>query len=372
MKFSITKNIKVFKNINFTLSLIFSLVSLVSCGGSNDDDIIVAEGPSNLVIEATIKGKDANNPNGDGSGEVVFNFSATNATLYKLSLGDGESIETTNTSLAYTYIESGVNSYIVYISAYKGSLFISTSTSITIKVDSNLLWADEFNIDGSISSANWSAETVPPNNGSWWNNEEQHYIDRLDNAYVSNGTLKIVAKKENYTFQNSTKNYTSARLNTKNKFDFTYGRVDIRAKLPAAAGTWPAIWMLGANSDVVGWPKCGEIDIMEQTGWDKNKVLGTCHWFNSAGSNNASYGLQTTVATSTSQFHVYSLEWTPTYIKILVDDIEFYQLELNASLPFSADQFLILNIAMGGNLGGTIDPNFVSSTMEIDYVRVYQ
>jgi beta-glucanase (GH16 family) len=100
--------------------------------------------------------------------------------------------------------------------------------------------------------------------------------------------------------------------------------------------------------------------------------LGTCHWFNSAGSNNANYGLQTTVANSTSEFHVYSLVWTPTYIKILVDDIEFYQLELNSSMPFKADQFLILNIAMGGNLGGTIDPNFVSSTLEIDYVRVYQ
>ena len=361
-----------YKNLNVTLSLIFSLIILFSCGGSSDDEIIIDESPSNLVIESSIKGKDANNPNGDGSGEVVFNFSASNSTLYKLSFGDGESVETTNTSLAHTYKGSGVNSYVVYISAYKGSLFISTSISITVKVDSSLLWADEFNVEGPVSSSNWFAETVPPNNGSWWNDEQQHYTDRLDNAYVSDGTLKIVAKKENYTFQNSTKSYTSARLNTKNKFDFTYGRVDVRAKLPAASGTWPAIWTLGANSDAVGWPYCGEIDIMEQTGWDKTKVLGTCHWFNTAGSNNASYGLQTSLANSTSEFHVYSLVWTPTHIKILVDDIEFYQLELNSSMPFKADQFLILNIAMGGNLGGTIDPNFVSSTMEIDYVRVYQ
>ena len=354
----------------YVLSVLSML--LISCGGSSDDEIVVVEGPTNLMIEAIINGKDANNPNGDGSGEVVFNFLAANASLYKISFGDGESNETANTSLTHTYKASGVNSYLVYISAYKGSLFISTSISITVKVDSHLLWADEFDIDGPVSSSNWFAETVPPNNGSWWNNEEQHYTDRLDNAYVSDGTLKIVATKENYTFQNSTKSYTSARLNTKNKFEFTYGRVDVRAKLPSAAGTWPAIWMLGANYDAVGWPNCGEIDIMEQTGWDKTKVLGTCHWFNSAGSNNASYGLQTTVPNSTSEFHVYSMEWTPTHIKILVDDIEFYQLELNASLPFSADQFLILNIAMGGNLGGAIDQNFASSTMEIDYVRVYR
>ncbi len=359
------------------LKIIFSFPSffmgiLISCGGSSDDEMIVDERPSNLAIEATIKGKDASNPNGDGSGEVAFNFSATNATFYKLSFGDNESIETTGTSLIHTYKTNGVNTYMVNISAYKGSLFISRSISVTVKVNSNLLWADEFNIDGPVSSSNWFAEVIPPNNGSWWNNEEQHYTNRLDNAYVSDGTLKIVAKKENYTFQNSTKNYTSARLNTQNKFDFTYGRVDVRAKLPDAVGTWPAIWMLGANIDIVGWPYCGEIDIMEQTGWDKTKVLGTCHWYNSEGSNNASYGLETTVASSTSEFHVYSMEWTSAYIKFFVDDMKFYQLQLNASLPFIADQFLILNIAMGGNLGGTIDPNFVSSTMEIDYVRVYQ
>ena len=367
------KHMDLYKKLKQVFSFhLFSLIILVSCGGSSDGDITVDERPSNLVVEAVIKGKDSNNPNGDGSGEVVFNFSATNATLYKLSFGDGESVETTSTSLAYTYNTSGVNSYVVYISAYKGNLFISTSISITIKVNSNLLFADEFNIDGPVSSAKWFAETVPPNNGSWWNNEQQHYTDRTDNAYVSNGTLKIVAKKENYTFQNSTKNYTSARLNTKNKFEFTYGRVDVRAKLPSGTGTWPAIWTLGANIDAVGWPSCGEIDIMEQTGWDKSKVLGTCHWYNTAGSNNASYGLETTVATSTTEFHVYSMEWTSTYIKFFVDDVQFYQLDLNSSLPFSANQFLILNIAMGGNLGGNIDPNFVSSTMEIDYVRVYQ
>lgn len=360
------QKLKTIFNFHFIVLVIF-----LSCGGSSDD-IIIDDKPSNLVIEAIIKGQDANNPNGNGSGEVDFNFSAINASLYKLSFGDGESVETTNTSLTHTYKSSGVNTYVVYISAYKGSLFVSTSISVEVKVGSNLIWADEFNIDGPVSTSNWTAETVPPNNGSWWNNEQQHYTDRTANAYISNGTLKIVAKKENYTFQNSTKNYTSARLNTKNKFEFTYGRVDVRAKLPATAGTWPAIWTLGSNIDAVGWPSCGEIDIMEQTGWDKSKVLGTCHWYNTAGSNNASYGLETTIATSTSEFHVYSMEWTSAYIKFFVDDVQFYQLDLNSSLPFRANQFLILNIAMGGNLGGNIDPNFVSSIMEIDYVRVYQ
>lgn len=109
-------------------------------------------------------------------------------------------------------------------------------------------------------------------------------------------------------FRDVTKLFTSARLNTQSKFNFTYGRVDVRAKLPSKTGTWPAIWLLGANVNTVGWPQCGENDIMEQTGWDKNKILGTCHWLDNANSTNASYGLETNVSNASSEFHAYSME----------------------------------------------------------------
>ncbi len=233
-----------------------------------------------------------------------------------------------------------------------------------------LVWSDEFETDGAVDSSNWAAETVPPNNGSWWNDEVQHYTDRLDNAYISEGTLKIVAKKEDYTIGSSTKEYTSARLTSKDNFNFTYGKVDIRAKLPGVAGTWPALWMLGSNIDDVGWPACGEIDIMEQWGNDKETVLSTLHFTDNSGGDGPSGDTQ--IPTASTAFHVYSVEWTEEAIKFSVDDQIFYSYDNTDSLPFNSDFYLIFNVAMGGILGGDIDPAFTESTMEIDYVRVYQ
>jgi beta-glucanase (GH16 family) len=171
---------------------------------------------------------------------------------------------------------------------------------------------------------------------------------------------------------NNLDNYSSGRIKTQNLYDFTYGKVEVRAKLPASTGTWPAIWMLGSNFTSVSWPHCGEMDIMEQKGWDKNNVLGTFHWQDSASDSYAGYGLETEASTSTSEFHLYSLEWTPDVIYVLYDNEIYVTFANNSSLPFDADFFLILNVAMGGNLGGDIDPDFTQDTMEIDYVRVYQ
>jgi hypothetical protein len=171
---------------------------------------------------------------------------------------------------------------------------------------------------------------------------------------------------------NTIANYTSGRIKTQNLYDFKYGRVEVRAKLPASAGTWPAIWMLGSNFTSVGWPHCGEMDIMEQKGWDKNNVLGTFHWQDSASDSYAGYGLEIEANTSTSEFHLYTLEWTRDVIYVLYDNEPYVTFANNSSLPFNADFFLILNIAMGGSLGGDIDPAFTQNTMEIDYVRVYQ
>ena len=235
----------------------------------------------------------------------------------------------------------------------------------------SLVWSDEFDVAGAPNPSYW---TYDLGDGcsigicGWGNGEDQNYTKRSDNVIVEDGLLKIMSKKESF----SGSSYTSARIKTKGLFDFKYGKVEIRAKLPETQGTWPALWMLGSNIDAVSWPTCGEIDIMEQRGWDKDNVLGTCHWLNPNTNSNASYGEETNLPTSTSEFHVYKLEWSESTIKIAVDDSEYYELVFDATFPFDKEFFLLFNIAVGGTLGGTIDPSFTSDMMEIDYVRVFQ
>jgi hypothetical protein len=225
----------------------------------------------------------------------------------------------------------------------------------------NLVWEDNFDVAGAPDAANW---TYDLGDGGWGNGEVQNYTNDASNVIIEDGMLKITASKDNAG------NYTSARIKSENLFEFTYGRVEVRAKLPASQGTWPAIWMLGANFDTVGWPECGEIDIMEQKGQDKNTVLGTVHHPGvSPGSGDSA---TTALPTSTTEFHNYTVEWTDTTITFLVDDFVYHTVNNDVSLPFNGDYFLILNVAMGGTLGGDIDPNFTQDTMEIDYVRVYQ
>lgn len=243
-----------------------------------------------------------------------------------------------------------------------------------------LVWGDEFEYDGKLDESKWHHQIIPPNNGSWWNNEAQHYTNSTKNSIVSDGTLKIIAIKENYTVDNSTKNYTSARLNS--KFGFKYGRVDVKAKLPATQGTWPAIWTLGTNINEignffgdsegsVGWPRCGEIDIMEQNGWNKNELYGYFHFANPQGEY-GNHGNITSISNASGEYHIYSMEWTDEIIKILIDDKEFVSLINNGNVPYDNRHYLLLNIAIGGNLGGDIDPSFIQDRMEIDYVRVFQ
>ena len=228
----------------------------------------------------------------------------------------------------------------------------------------NLVWEDDFNTDGAPDSTKWTYDLGTGSNG-WGNGESQSYTDDAENVIVEGGSLKITAKKDG-------NDYTSARIKTQGRYNFTYGRVEVRAKLPSEQGTWPAIWMLGSNFPTVGWPQAGEIDIMEQTGSNKNTILGTCHWYESSTSSPASYGESYSITNSSSEFHLYTMEWTESAIKIFVDDIKYYELSNNADFPFDADFFLILNVAMGGTLGGSIDSAFTQDTMEIDYVKVFQ
>lgn len=244
-----------------------------------------------------------------------------------------------------------------------------------------LIWSDEFDYQGRPDNSKWYHQTFAPNGGSWFNGELQHYVDKENTTYVSNGTLKIIARKETYTTQNTTKEYTSARLNS--KFDFKYGRIDVRAKLPSGAGTWPAIWTLGSNINEagnyfgdsrgsVGWPACGEIDIMEQNGWDKTRSYGYFHWANTQTGEYQTQGTSTFIADSASEFHLYSLIWDETKMQIILDNQVFIELPNEVSNPFDNPHYLLLNIAIGGNLGGEVPANFPNQVMEVDYVRIYQ
>ena len=226
----------------------------------------------------------------------------------------------------------------------------------------NLVWSDEFNVDGSPDPTNWGYDLGA---GGWGNNEEQTYTNSSDNVTVEGGSLKITAKAE------TGGGYTSARLKSENLREYTYGRIEARAKLPEGGGTWPAIWMLGANFDTVGWPDCGEIDIMEHAGNNINTIHGTLHYPGNSGGDGD--GNTTIVSGATTDFHLYSVEWTANTIKFIIDNELVYHTFTNeSSTPFNSDFFLILNLAMGGDFGGAIDAAFSEATMEIDYIKVYQ
>ncbi|MFI0428281.1 glycoside hydrolase family 16 protein [Mariniflexile sp. HMF6888] len=372
------------KQIARVLILFVISMTCLSCSNSDpapENPIVTPEEiiPENIEITVTVLNTDATNPNGDGSGKVQCVATADNTVKFGFKFGNALETQSTNGTMDYTFTEPGNNNYTITVYAYSStgnsiSRFTTTSVYVT-EPELQLVWSDEFDVDGSFNTSNWIAEVVPPDNGSWFNGEKQHYTDRANNVYVSNGTLKIVAKKETYTYGNSTKEYTSARLITKDRVEFTYGRVDVRAKLPKGDGTWPAIWMLGANIDTVGWPACGEIDIMEHWGHKPGIVSSATHTTAcSGGCTDVSVGSSTLPDYGT-EFHIYSLEWNKNELKFLIDGEFKYSYaptpETNDNYPYTTDQFIVLNIAMGGSWFG-IDPNFTESTMEVDYVRLYQ
>jgi beta-glucanase (GH16 family) len=275
-----------------------------------------------------------------------------------------------------------------YLEIFFLLIFFCPLPTVFAQVDvvyNNLVWSDEFDNDGAVNSVKWHHQTQLPNGSSWYNGEVQHYTNLITNSFVSDGKLTIKAIKEPYTNEGVTKQYTSARLNS--KFAFTYGRVDIRAKIPTSQGTWPALWLLGKNINEPGgfwqpqfgnlnWPACGEIDIMEHgitPSQPQNYIQSAIHTPSSFGSTINHGG---TIASNLgNDFHVYSMNWSPFQITFLLDGVPFYTYNpaiKNANTwPFDSDQYLLLNIAMGG-VAGNIPTSFTQASMEIDYVRVYQ
>lgn len=234
-----------------------------------------------------------------------------------------------------------------------------------------LVWNDEFNYKGFPDSTKWSYNI----GGEGWGNDEKQYYTahQLKNARVENGNLIIEARKE----QIGKNNYTSARIVTKGKGDWLYGKIDVRAKLPKGLGTWPAIWMLGSTTPF-NWPDDGEIDIMEHVGYDQGVIHASTHckkYYHIIGTQKTA---TTTVADCSEKFHVYSLEWNADSISIFIDQRKYFTVVNEHSgkdaWPFNQPFHLLLNIAVGGFWGGAkgIDDSIFPQKMEIDYVRVYQ
>ena len=244
-----------------------------------------------------------------------------------------------------------------------------------------LVWADEFDGEGAIDSDKWFHQTLLPPGGSWWGGIIQHYTDRKVNSYVKDGFLNLVAKKELFEDQGEIKQYTSARLNS--KFTFTYGRVEIMAKLPEGIGTWPAAWMLNKNIDedgaywdnegfgTVKWPKCGEVDILEHWGKNQDYVSSAVHNESSYGGKVKNLGGQN-VKDASKGFHRYTLEWTAEKMVFSVDGTEHYQyrpsIKNSETWPYDSDYYILFNIAIEPD----IDPKFIESAMVVDYIRIFQ
>ena len=330
----------------------------------------------------------------DGSASADINGDAL---TYQWTLVSTPSASSTTlfgaTSSVPSFMADVAGTYVVSLVVRDGALS-STAATVTVVASGasfvnsdsvpagyTLVWSDEFTSSAAQlpDASKWVYDTSQ-NSAGWYNNELQYYASaRTQNSVMQGGKLTVTARKESLAGTVGDwggQSYTSARLVTKGKAAWTYGFFEIRAKLPCGAGTWPAIWTLG--STVNTWPTQGEIDIMEQTGRDKGTVLGTIHTlagFGGGGSTGSKV-----VSDACTAFHNYQIKWTANAIEFYVDGVSYRPAYVNPSpgaasnaWPFDKPQYLLLNLAVGGDLGGTVNDATLSATsLEVDYVRVYQ
>ena len=242
----------------------------------------------------------------------------------------------------------------------------------------NLVWSDEFNVNGLPDSTKWGYEV-----GYIRNNELQYYTRaRMENARLEDGLLVIEGRKEMYDIPDSqpdskrgNADYTAASLTTQNKANWTYGRIEVRAKLPRGQGVWPAIWTLGANIEEINWPRCGEIDIMEYIGREPTTIHGTLHY--AIDGRHQGNGKSIEHPEPFTDFHIYAAEWYPDRIDIFFDDNLYQSFNTDTAgegedNPFRKPHYLLINLALGGNWGGELDDSILPQRYLIDYVRVYE
>ncbi len=264
---------------------------------------------------------------------------------------------------------------IKYISLFLTLSFVAifscdTDETQTVTNFNNLVMEDEFTTAGAPDPAVWGYNTGTGQSG-WGNNELQNYTDRLENVVVENGMLKIIARQE--SFEGS--GYTSGRILTKGKFDQKYGRFEARIQLPWGQGLWPAFWMLGANIDEVGWPQCGEIDIMENRGQEPTIIGGAVHGPGYSGGQAVSKAYELENDRFDTGFHVFGIEWGENYINYYVDDVLYNQItpsDVDGEWVYDQPFFIIMNVAVGGGYVGSPNAETVfPQEMLVDYVKVY-
>lgn len=327
----------------------------------------------------------------DSEGLLTINATAQNTSKYQFLLGEEEALVEENTSGNFRYVFEQSGTYLIQIRAYgESGRYIKEETQIEVLLAGDainlqdgyftpeqyegysLVWNDEFN-DNEINPADWTFEIGDgcPDICGWGNNELQYY--RKENAWEKDSVLTIEARKENF----GGKSYTSTRMITQQKQSFQYGRIDIRALLPQGQGIWPALWMLGEDITSVGWPKCGEIDIMEMVGGEgkDNTVHGTVHYDISG--DHVYHGGHKTLTSGiyADKYHVFSILWDENSITWYVDDVQFYTTDITSSdtNEFHDKFFFIFNIAVGGNWPGSPDATTsFPQQMKVDYIRVFQ
>jgi beta-glucanase (GH16 family) len=239
------------------------------------------------------------------------------------------------------------------------------------KFETTPIWADEFDNGNTPDPSKWSYDI---GGGGWGNNELQYYSKNAANAGIKNGVLTIKAIRESI----SGSAYSSARIVTKGKGDWLYGRFEARAKVPAGKGTWPAFWMLPTDNNYGIWPKSGEIDILEHVGYAPNEINCTVHTDAFNHIKGTQVGVKKTIPTAITEFHIYRVDWTPLAITGYIDDVQYFEFKNSnssvATWPFDSKFHIILNQAVGGNWGGAqgIDTSAYPASFDIDYVRVYK
>lgn len=363
MTFSLNENDEIlYEYENFGVTF-FNAKFTAQFGGNGEEDAcldFISTGTMPLSLVPATSGIDDQLSTG-----TVLNIADDGFVSYYIGQNQYEVLSITENKMSLRAVQGNDNFlvwYLILTTSPDGTIDGGEEEEAFVSEFTNLVFSDEFDGDD-LDTDIWNYEIGNGTNG-WGNGEAQFYTE--DNVKVQDGNLVITARRE----AESGFDFTSGRITTQDNYDFTFGRVEARAKLPEGGGTWPAIWMLGANFDVVGWPETGEIDIMEWIGNNPDEISSALHFPGNSGGNPV-YGT-TPVQNATSVFHTYAVEWTQDNIIFLLDGDEFFTFTNDASLPFNKDFFLIMNVAMGGGFGGDIDPAFQESSMEVDYIRVYQ
>ncbi|MFY0673662.1 MAG: family 16 glycosylhydrolase [Bacteroidia bacterium] len=310
--------------------------------------------------------------------EITVDFENDNFINYDANAADPVNRDDLNRAVIQINGENNNDKVVAYIDNFEYESTIGWDSDPNHQGYTYLIWNDEFEGEGAIDDEKWHHQTLLPNGEGWFNGELQHYTNREENSYLENGFMNLVAKRENFTDQGKTKDFTSARLNS--KFAFTYGRVEVRAKLPSGAGTWPALWFLGKNINEDGayfdeefgttnWPACGEIDLMEHWGTNQNFVQAAMHTPSSSGNTVNKGGIYANDVSNL--FHVYGMVWTPEKIDFTVDGKVIYTYAPNDknmdTWPYDAPQYMIINTAINADIAA----DFKESPFVIDYIRIY-